>query len=208
MIFIDLSHEIFDGMPVFPTDIQVSLKQTHKVATDGYSNFRIMSGLHIGTHIDSPAHFISDGERIHQISPERFCGRAIVLDARSAESLYMNILPENGIDEDLIVIICTGHYKNFKSDNYYKDYPVLSPEICEYFISRKVKMVALDTPSPDKSPYEIHDILLGAGILIAENLTNTEQLLNIDDIMLYAFPLKIQADGSPSRIIAVINNIS
>jgi len=65
-------------------------------------------------------------------------------------------------------------------------------------------MVGLDMPSPDKYPFEVHKLLFAKNILIAENLTNVEQLLHVESFEVIALPLYIKADSSIARIIARI----
>ena len=49
----------------------------------------------------------------------------------------------------------------------------------------------------------IHSILLGAGIIIIEGLTNLEALSS-EKVELIALPLKIgDGDGAPARVVAV-----
>jgi kynurenine formamidase len=68
----------------------------------------------------------------------------------------------------------------------------------------EVKLFGIDTLSPDASPFSTHDVLLGNGILIAENLTNLDKLLEIKEFTVLALPLKVVADSAPARIIAMI----
>ena len=63
-------------------------------------------------------------------------------------------------------------------------------------------MVGLDTPSPDSAPYAIHKLLFEQNILIIENLKNLESLAGFNQIEIFAFPLKLDADASPVRIVA------
>ncbi len=65
-------------------------------------------------------------------------------------------------------------------------------------------MVGIDFPSVDKAPYAVHSLLLSHDILIIENLTNLEQLQHYKNIELIALPLKIDAHGSPARVIAKV----
>ena len=65
-------------------------------------------------------------------------------------------------------------------------------------------MVCLDSPSPDRHPFEIHKLLLENNVLLAENLTNVEALFSVQKFEMMAFPLNLQADSSPARIIARI----
>ena len=74
-----------------------------------------------------------------------------------------------------------------------------------FLVKQKVKIIGLDWPSPDHHPYPIHEILLKNNILILENLTNLDQLLNETDLEVFAFPLKIEADSSPVRVIARVS---
>ncbi|MMZ61514.1 hypothetical protein D1872_236670 [compost metagenome] len=57
-------------------------------------------------------------------------------------------------------------------------------------------------PSPDKFPFEIHKYLFSNQVLIAENLTNIDQLLNVNSFEIIALPLLINTDSSIARIIA------
>ncbi|MFA7627565.1 MAG: cyclase family protein [Candidatus Kapaibacterium sp.] len=205
MNIIDLTHEIKDKMPVFPGDEQPSLVQDKEIERDGYSNYRLRCGLHLGTHIDSPVHFIKDAKTIKDIPLEILCGEAIVLDCRSCGIIgeKMPDIPENTHR----LIICTGHYKKWEQDDYFESYPVISEEFAELLVKKGVKFVALDTPSPDKYPYRIHEILLGAELVIAENLNNTEQLIGKHNIKILALPLLINSDGAPARVFAQYDNL-
>lgn len=69
-------------------------------------------------------------------------------------------------------------------------------------VRKRVKMIGLDTPSPDKIPFEIHKYLFQNNILIIENLTNLEKLIDGENFEVIALPLKIRADSSIARVIA------
>ena len=86
--------------------------------------------------------------------------------------------------------------------NYYTDYPVLDQAVIQLLIDRQVKMVGVDTPSPDKYPYPGHSRFFEAEICILENLTGLEALCNRTSIEIFAFPLKLIADSSPVRVVA------
>ena len=86
---------------------------------------------------------------------------------------------------------------------YYEDHPVISKEMAEFLVRKKVKMVGFDMPSPDRSPYEIHSIFLNNNIFILENLTNLDKLIYEENFSVFAQPLKIKAEGSLVRAMAV-----
>jgi kynurenine formamidase len=90
----------------------------------------------------------------------------------------------------------------FGSKDYFNDYPTVSKALAQLFVERQVKMVCIDSPSPDRHPFDIHKLLLENNVLIAENLTNLDKLLLIGKFEVIALPLKIHADSSPARIVA------
>ena len=91
-------------------------------------------------------------------------------------------------------------------------HPYLSVEAAAWLAERKVKLVAMDVPTPDqpeatRAPgfdWPVHHLLLGRGILVAEHLANLNQVVG-RRFRAFAFPLPIQgSDGSPARIVAEV----
>lgn len=60
----------------------------------------------------------------------------------------------------------------------------------------------MDTPSPDKYPFEIHSLLFRHKIPIIENLANLHLLRGMPRFEIIALPLNIDADSSIARVIA------
>jgi kynurenine formamidase len=202
MKFIDLTHTLSHDMPVFPGDPAPELRQTARVENEGYAHYQIKTGMHAGTHIDAPFHMISGGKKISEFPPEKFIARGILLDARGQNKIEASLLEGRNIQPGNVIIVLTGWYKNFGQPEYFVDAPLVTAEFAEKLASLKVSMLGLDTPTPDQSPFLIHKILLGNEILIIENLTHTEELLEFPNFEIIALPLKIDADGSPARVIA------
>ncbi len=86
---------------------------------------------------------------------------------------------------------------------YYDNYPAISENIGNYLVKKKVKMVGVDMCSIDHEPFPVHKILLKRNILIIENLTNLGALEG-KSFKVYAFPIKLQIDGAPARVIAEV----
>ncbi len=63
-------------------------------------------------------------------------------------------------------------------------------------------MVGFDSPSPDRTPFVIHKLLLGQEILILENLCNLEKLLGVTGFEVVALPAKFRSDSAPVRVVA------
>lgn len=185
-MIIDLTRNLYSGMPVFPGDEAVSINKGS-----------LKTSLHAGTHIDAPFHMDDRGLSIEECDLSRFFGRGRLLDVRGEKQIEMKDIYLETIKPDDIVLFYTGQ-TNYAFDNY----PSISYELAQFLVKQKIKMIGLDTPSPDYAPYEIHKLLLKENILILENLTNLDKLLYQKSFEVIALPLKIKADASPVRAIA------
>jgi len=204
-LYLDLSHEITDKMPIYPGDIPVSLLQQSFFQEGGHANFHLSTGMHAGTHLDGPMHLTGSLTRMAEIPLEQFAGKGFLVNVVGQsvidppESVFEVLLP------GAIVLFYTGFDQYFGQGAYYHSYPVFSEATAHLLVKKKVKMVGMDTPSPDYAPFRIHEILLGNQILILENLTNLSALLPYREFELLAFPLKIRADSSPVRVVARVS---
>ena len=204
MKIIDLSHTFTNNMPVYPGDSKPEIKQTGSLETEGYNWFRIHTGLHVGTHIDSPLHFIEGGKFISDFPPGKFIGNGILIDARGKKEIDADLLNNHDIKPGDIVLILTGFSVFYNEKKYFEDYPVMTKDFAEKLIESDIKMVGADTPSPDKSPYDIHKMLLSQDILIIENLTNLETLLQVENFEVIALPPKLETEAAFARVIVRI----
>ena len=201
---IELSHPIIDRLPVYPGDEPTRLEKINDFARDGFSNFRFTCGMHTGTHIDGPMHMTKSGRFIDELPLEQFIGTGCLLNAVGMKVISCTPEFTSAIVPESVVLIYTGFGKQFGSEEYFHDYPVISMELAQFLVKQRIKMVCLDMPSPDKPPHDIHSYLLKNNVFIAENLTGMEKLLTIKKFEIIAFPLRIHADSSPTRIIARI----
>ncbi len=203
--YIDLSVLIEDLMPVYPDDEALRLNKIYSFQKDGFVNHRLITGMHSGTHIDGPMHLTESNKLLSNIPPDHFFGKGIILNAKGEKVIGLKKEYEKIIEKRSIVLLYTGFSKNFSLNSYFTDYPTISKELARLFVEKKIKMICIEQPSPDKPPFEIHKYLLKNKVLIAENLTNLEKLLRIKKFEIIALPLKIKADSSLSRIVAKIN---
>lgn len=205
MRYFDLSHTFIDQMPVYPADEPASLKPVASIEHDGHADFLFTSAMHVGTHIDGPAHMIAGAKRLTDFELETFFGRAVVLDARGKEKIGSELIKNLAIKPGEIVLVYTGWSDQFGQAGYYQNYPVLTEDFALELIKLRVKIVGVDTSSPDDPPFSVHKMLLQENILIIENLTNLDKLIGAGNCEVAALPLKIDADSAPVRVIAKID---
>jgi kynurenine formamidase len=226
---IDLTQEIYTGMPVFPGHLKtvvwdyVTHEETKRIMTEGYSYTTrgIMISDHGPTHVDAICHIDpkENAPCIDKMPLETFFGPALCLD--------LSELPEGTLfsPDDIkeaekrvgqeirpgdIVLFYTGHYdRHYPNHEYLEGYSGFSYDAAEYLIEeRKIKNWGVDNPSPDKPPttnYPVHQHYRRTHVPHMENLCNLDKLIG-KRFMFYGFPLKIRGgSGSPIRAVAVID---
>lgn len=203
--FIDLSHNIVNNMVVHPYDNAVKLYQDKFLQDDKYNNFRLEIGMHAGTHIDTPMHLINRKTFINEISIERFIGKGCLLDVRNESAIGYKEKYWDIVSKDDIILLFTNYSDKYGTEEYFTNHPVIDKELADFFIEKKIKILGIDLPSPDKYPFEIHKKLFENNILIIENMTNLSELLHISNFEIIALPLKIKAEASMARVIAKID---
>ena len=76
MRFFDVSMPISDDMLVYPQDPKTKIKQVRSNPLVS----KVTMGLHTGTHVDAPIHYISGGKTLYEVGLERLNGAARVCD--------------------------------------------------------------------------------------------------------------------------------
>ena len=202
-MIIDLSHVMEDGMPVYPGDSPVTVRQNRFLEEHGFNNSIFTFGPHAGTHLDGLMHMSGHPLRIGEFPLERFQGPAKLIDVRGLDEIGPGAVDWEQVGTADILLFLTGYDVHFGSERYFRDHPVMTPALGLELTARKIKLVGMDLPSPDKSPYAVHRQLFAAGIFIVENLTGLEALVGHADFSFFGFPLKLQADSSPIRALAI-----
>lgn len=170
---------------------------------------RIDFSVHTGTHMDAPFHFFAGAATIDCALLENCMGFARLIDLRAiaaaGEIRRRHLEPyRETLCQARIAVLQTGWSKHWGSPRYFTDYPSLSADAAQFLVDCGVQLAAVDTPSVDRAPYPAHRILLGAGVLIVENLTNLDAT-GASQFQLIVLPLKLVGrDGSPVRAVAIL----
>jgi kynurenine formamidase len=204
MRLIDISHVLNEDTPIYPGDYKTSLQKYKSIDKDYYCSFLLSSCLHTGTHIDLPMHLINDSRFVSDFALDNFAGKGVLLDVRGENPIKMKTYYKDIISEGCIVLLYTGFDRYYKDQKYFTDHPLVSDELADFLLLRKIKMLGMDMPSPDYSPFKIHKLLLANDIFILENLTNLQELLDISSFEVMAFPLKISAEASFVRALCIV----
>lgn len=212
MKIVDLTHPLKTGMPVYPGDPKVSIQPSSKIQFSGVNVSSLHLGSHSGTHIDAPSHIVQDGRTIDRVELNELSGDALVIRANKNGALRARtqLTPQLlGIDSfknvPKIVTIETGWDAHFGLETYV-DHPFLSAEAATMLWQMGMRILAIDTLSPDEtlgkqSDFPVHKIVLGNDGLIVENLRGLNFVST--NTKLGFFPLSLGAvDGAPVRAVA------
>jgi kynurenine formamidase len=172
------------------------------------------ASTHTGTHVDAPRHFVPDGATIDDLPLDRFAGRGVVLDVERDEPGPVDADALAGasgtVDPDDVVLIRTGWSDHYGTAEYAR-YPWLTADAADWLLDREVKLLGVDTRSPDRpramrpdswDEYPVHRRLLPAGTLVAENLRLPASLAG-ERVEVFGFPVNVRGgDGAPARFVA------
>jgi arylformamidase len=217
MKIIDLSLPIEEGMMTFPTPwhpvVEITILGRHGI--EGRETRKLVLGTHIGTHADAPRHFLPNGRTIDQLPLEILIGPATIADFAGCPPLHEIDIPE--LQQKLggkipsRLILRTGWSQYFGDMKFYNQYPFLSENAARWLVDQGVRLIAMDTPSPDNPAHSRgtpkdspnHKVLLGAEVVLVEYLTNLKALSALE-VELVVLPLKLKGcDGSPARCVAI-----
>ena len=185
MLTIDLSHTIAPDMPVYPGTEPPHFETPVSIEKDGYTETKISLFSHTGTHVDAPAHMLTNGSTLDNMAIETFVGPGFVIDlSKSRHSLIdLEILMpfKQQIEGNDFVLIHSGWSDLWGSSAYFGNYPVLSREAAEWIGEFNLKGIGIDMISVDtigSKTMPVHNIIFEHNMIIIENLTNLDALLN------------------------------
>ena len=213
MKLIDLSHPLFDGMPIYPGSESPTFETVAAISHEGYAEKRITLFSHTGTHLDAPSHILSRGLSLDRLPVNHFAGSASVLDFSSHSGCLIEIddlMPYRYLIRKCdFVLIHTGWSRHWGHASYHTGYPVLSEQAADWICGFALKGLGVDAISVDllQSPeLPVHRRLLEQQIILVENLTRLQDLPQ-SGFTFIALPLHIQdGDGSPVRAVAMISD--
>lgn len=206
----DISLTVSPSLPVWPGDPRIEFERTSEIEKGDVANVtRMNMGVHTGTHVDAPFHFLGDKTpTVEELSLKVLTGRAYVLhlpdevDAISREVLERMEVPPR----TRRLLFRTRNSKSW-SDNapqFNKDFVAITADGAEFLVEHSVKLVGVDylSVAPFDKPRPTHEILLSAGTVVVEGLNLSQ--VSQGRYTLYCLPLKLAGcDGAPARAILI-----
>jgi kynurenine formamidase len=227
---IDLSQEIFTGMPVFPSlpEVKITIYQTHE-ELDGIKDSEVVSpavnflelGEHTGTHVDAINHMARQyrGQSIDTMPLTTFYTEGICLDL--SHKGLMELIEVEDLERALCeagleikrgdtVLLYTDHYRRaFRTEDWHRG-PGVSTDAARWLGGQGIAAFGVEPAAPGVrgvSNKEVHHICGELGFTHYENMCNLHQLVGRGRFRFIGLPLKIRGGtGSPVRAIAVFES--
>ncbi len=207
MTLFDITLNISNDLPVWPGDPAIHF---YRVADVNHGDVctlsRLESGSHIGTHLDAPLHFIKGGRTVDQLDLDVLIGPCVVVHVPQADVIDAALLDSLNLPADTRrVLFRTRNSQIWSSEDYgtfRTDYVGVDRSGADWLVGRGMQLVGVDYMSvaPFADTITPHNILLGAGLIIVENLNLAG--VEAGTYQLICLPLKLKdGDGAPVRAV-------
>jgi len=209
MTIFDITIPISPEIPVWPGDPAVVLEKVSSMDAGDHDNVsRLACGVHTGTHVDAPHHFLNDHRTVEMLSLDVLIGPTEVIqisedvDLITADILETATFP--AMTERLLIKTRNSRLWESNKNEFAKDFVGISVDGAEWLVRRGVKLIGIDylSVAPYKQSIPTHRALLKPGIIILEGVDL--HTVTPGHYMLYCLPLKlVGSDGAPARAILI-----
>ena len=207
MEIFDVSVPLREGMVTYPGDPEVHLESAASIAGGDVVNLtRIDFGLHSGTHVDAPVHFIEGGDGIDSLDLGMLTGTCLVVAADPpGRELRPQDLPAT--EHQRILFKTRNSERWARGDTRFDtEFVAVGLELAQRLIETGKRLVGVDYLSVESyhaaPEHPVHKALLAARVAVIEGLDLSK--VEPGEYELYCLPLKlVGSDGAPARTILV-----
>jgi arylformamidase len=205
MSLIDLTIPLREGMPIWPGDPELRLRY-HKSFEAGDRNnvTEAKFGLHSGTHMDAPNHFLPGEGGIETLPLDVLIGPARVIEIEDPERVTAEEIRRKDISGAMRFLIKTRNSaERWWEKPFDPSFCHMTQEAAQLLLDAGMKLLGVDCLSVDGkgvpgSP--VHNLLLPAGVVLLEGLNLSAA--GPGDYELMALPALFEGrDAAPTRVV-------
>lgn len=205
----DITLTITPELPVWPGDVKVRLERVKKIEEGAADNLSIISmGVHTGTHMDAPYHFVADGKKIDELPMEMMIGPVQVVQIPDEIDLITaDVLKTVKIDPNIKRILFktrNSHWWEKGEIKFQTGFVGINEDAAQVLVQVGMVLVGLDylSVAPFGNGKPTHDILLQAGMTLLEGVNLAK--VSPGEYTIYSLPMKLGAtEGAPARVILI-----
>jgi arylformamidase len=205
----DVSVPLSAATPTYPGDPGIEIKPWLALAKGDAANVSLINfGLHSGTHVDAPAHFIEGGARVESLPLEDLIGEAEVVEVpdqmRVINEYFVNAHCLRGSSRILFKTRNSAFWDNIAA-GFREDYTYIDHNAARRLVELGIRLVGIDYLSVEQFKsvgFQTHHTLLSRGVVILEGLDLRAVTSGVYELV--CLPLKIaggSGDGAPARVI-------
>jgi len=199
----DISVPLAEGLPSWPGDPCLRIEPVLRLEQgDGARVSRITLGDHSGTHLDTPAHILTDGATLDGIPLSRLLGRALVVDLRGCAAVGLSELAGLPLAGEERLLLRTDNSALWSRPDFSPEFVALTAEGADYLVGKGIRLVGIDYLSIESfyGDGAVHRTLLGNDLVILEGLDLTEVPAGVYELV--CLPLRIAGGaGAPVRAV-------
>jgi arylformamidase len=202
--WIDVSVPLRDGIAIFEGDPTFHLERAFSIAGGALCNVsRLDMGVHTGTHLDAPIHFIDGAPASETIPLEAGIGAAWVVDATGISDAAIGVddLARLDIpDDETRLLFKTRNSALWGVPQFSTAFIGIDGPAAQALADRGIRLVGIDYLSiaPLGDPVDTHKALLGARIAILEGIDLRK--VEPGPVELLCLPIALMgSDGVPAR---------
>lgn len=202
--WIDISIPLDEHTPIFEGDPTFRLERAFSIDGGAMANVsRLEMGVHTGTHLDAPIHFIDGAPHSQSIPLVAGIGPAWVADATGhlGHRISAAELAELEIPADATrVLLKTRNSALWDQPGFQSTFVGLDGDAAEALVARGTRLIGVDylSVAPFGDPVDTHQALLAAGVVILEGIDLGE--VEPGPVDLLCLPIRLMnSDGVPAR---------
>jgi len=201
--WIDVSVTVRHGMPHWPDNPPIVMQRPMELLRGHACNLsHLAMGVHTGTHIDAPVHFIHQAAGVDEMPLAATMGPARVIEIADPRVITADELRGHSLQAGERVLFRTANSPRcWQADRFVEDFVYISEQAAEHLAETRVRTVGVDYLSVGgyhADGAKIHRILLSAGIWIIEGLDLSA--VRAGRYELICLPVKLHgSDGAPAR---------
>jgi arylformamidase len=205
----DVTLTITPTMTTWPGDPIVILERMKKIEEGANANVSHLDlGVHTGTHVDAPYHFLMEGAGIDTLPLDVLVGPVQVVELGDDIGVIdAKVVEKAGIVKGTCRVVFKTHNSTYWAQHTTEFQPTfvgVSVDGAEALVKLGIKLVGIDylSVAPYKKSRPTHEVLLKASMVIVEGMDLSAVSAGL--YQLYCLPLKLGgADGAPARVIMV-----
>jgi len=201
--WIDVTVPLRDGLVHWPGDPPLAIERVADLERgDPATVSKLTMGVHTGTHMDAPSHFLRGGATIDTLPFDATMGPAHVIAISDPESVKPAELRSHRVRRGERLLLRTRNSgRRWTREAFFEDFVYLAADAARWLAERGVRCVGVDYLSVGgfhRDGRETHEALLAAGIWIIEGLDLSA--VEPGRYELICLPLRIAgAEGAPAR---------